>query len=98
MAWWLDASIAGSMASTAGLVFLLVLAFAPERGLVSRVRQQKRQRQVFARDMLLIHLYHHEGLPEAEQECRVEHLQDHLRVKTMTTATLYESTHACMHA
>ena len=79
MAWWLDASIAGSMASTAGLVFLLVLAFAPERGLVSRVRQQKRQRQVFARDMLLIHLYHHEGLPEAEQECRVEHLQDHLR-------------------
>ncbi len=79
MARWLDASIAGSMASTAGLVFLLVLAFAPERGLVSRVRQQNRQRQVFARDMLLIHLYHHEGLPEAEQECRVEHLQDHLR-------------------
>ena len=79
MARWLDASIAGSMASMAGVVFLIVLAFAPENGLLSRIRQQKRQRQIFARDMLLIHLYHHEGLPEAEQECRVDHLQDHLR-------------------
>lgn len=79
MARWLDASIAGSMATMAGIVFLFVLAFAPERGLLSRARQHQKQRQVFARDMLLIHLYHHEGLPEAERECRVEHLEDHLR-------------------
>jgi len=78
MARWLDASIAGSMATMAGVVFLVVLSVAPERGLIAKARQRSRQRQLFARDMLLIHLYHHEGLPEADQECRAEHLQDHL--------------------
>jgi manganese/zinc/iron transport system permease protein len=29
--------------------------------------------------MLAIHLFQHEGLPEAVTECRPEHLQDHLR-------------------
>jgi manganese/zinc/iron transport system permease protein len=29
--------------------------------------------------MLTIHLYNHEGLPEAEQESQVVHLQEHLR-------------------
>ena len=28
--------------------------------------------------MLVIHLLQHEGTPEAERECRVDHLQDHL--------------------
>ena len=75
----LDVSIAGSMASVSGLWFLIVLVFAPERGLIFRARQRRQQRAVFACDMLLIHLYHHEGLPEAEQECRIGHLQDHLK-------------------
>ena len=38
----LDASIAGSMATTAGLVFTLVLLVAPQRGLLSQQRKQKR--------------------------------------------------------
>lgn len=38
----LDASIAGSMATTAGLVFTLVLLVAPQRGLLSQQREQKR--------------------------------------------------------
>jgi len=28
--------------------------------------------------MLVIHLMQHEDTPEAEQECRIDHLQDHL--------------------
>ncbi len=79
MARMLDASIAGSMATMAGVVFGIVLAFAPDRGLVSMARRQSRQRRAFARDMLLIHLYHHEGLPEARRECREGHLQEHLQ-------------------
>ncbi|MDA0379105.1 MAG: metal ABC transporter permease [Bacteroidetes bacterium] len=78
MARGLDVSIAGSMATVSGLWFLVVLVFAPGRGILFRARQRQRQRSGFARDMLLIHLYHHEGLPEAERECRVDHLQDHL--------------------
>ena len=29
--------------------------------------------------MLTIHLLHHEGTPEAQEECRVDHLSEHLR-------------------
>ncbi len=39
----LDASIAGSMATAAGLVFTLVLLVAPQRGLLSQRRGQKRR-------------------------------------------------------
>ncbi|MDE2996366.1 MAG: metal ABC transporter permease [Bacteroidota bacterium] len=79
MARGLDASIAGSIATMSGAWFVLVLILAPERGLLVRSRKRARQRALFARDMLLIHLYHHEGLPEAERECKVDHLQDHLK-------------------
>lgn len=41
MARMLDASIAGSMATAAGLVFTLVLLVAPQRGLLSQRRGQK---------------------------------------------------------
>lgn len=44
MARMLDASIAGSMATAAGLVFTLVLLVAPQRGLLSQRRGQKRRR------------------------------------------------------
>ncbi len=75
----LDASIAGSMASMAGLLFMLSFLFAPERGLLALARRRARQRWEFAQTMLAIHLLHHEGFPEAEQENRIEHLDEHLR-------------------
>ncbi|HEX8299471.1 MAG TPA: metal ABC transporter permease [Rubricoccaceae bacterium] len=74
----LDASIAGSMAVVAGLLFGLAVAFAPGRGLVAQARRRARQRVAFAQRMLLVHLLHHEGTPEADRECRVEHLEEHL--------------------
>ena len=75
----LDASIAGCMATCAGLAFALALTFAPDRGLVAQGLRRSRQRREFARRMLLVHLLHHEDTPEAERECRVQHLQEHLR-------------------
>ncbi|NNF59499.1 MAG: metal ABC transporter permease [Rhodothermaceae bacterium] len=75
----LDASIAGAMATMTGVLFALVFAFAPERGLVAQARRRASQRREFARRMLLVHLLHHEHTPEAERECRVPHLQEHLR-------------------
>ncbi len=75
----LDVSIAGAMAVMAGVLFAVCLAFAPDRGLVAQARRRARQRVAFAERMLLVHLLHHEHTPEAERECRVGHLQEHLR-------------------
>lgn len=52
---------------------------APARGLVASWRRRARQRWDFAQTMLAIHVLNHEGRPEAAQENRVEHLDEHLR-------------------
>jgi manganese/zinc/iron transport system permease protein len=78
-AWFVDASIAGSMASAAGLLFMLALLFAPERGLVAVLRRRERQRWEFAQLMLIIHLLHHEGAPDSAAENHEAHLGEHLR-------------------
>ena len=75
----LDASIAGSMASMSGLLFGLVFLFAPDRGLVAIASRRRRQRLEFAQTMLAVHLYNHEGLPEALRENTVGHLHDRLK-------------------
>ncbi len=79
LARFLDASIAGAMASTTGISFGLAFLFAPQRGLVAIMRRRQRQRWDFAQQMLAIHLLHHENAPEAAIECRVDHLDAHLR-------------------
>jgi manganese/zinc/iron transport system permease protein len=75
----LDASIAGSMATMCGVLFGLSLLLAPDRGLLAIALRRVRQRWEFAQIMLAIHLFNHEGLPEAANESRVEHLDEHLR-------------------
>jgi manganese/zinc/iron transport system permease protein len=74
----LDASIAGSMATMTGIIFLIGYLLAPNRGLIAIALRGRRQRWEFAGTMLAIHLLNHEGLPSAQQENRVDHLQDHL--------------------
>jgi manganese/zinc/iron transport system permease protein len=78
-AWIVDASIAGSMATAAGVLFLLAFLFAPGRGVLSVRRRRERQRWEFARLMLAIHLLHHEGTPRSADECHESHLSEHLR-------------------
>jgi manganese/zinc/iron transport system permease protein len=76
---FLDASIAGSMASAAGAIFALVFVFAPSRGLVAAARRRAAQKWDFAQTMLAIHLLNHEGRPEQREESRVGGLHRHLR-------------------
>ena len=78
LARWLDASIAGAMATMSGVFFLLTFLLAPARGLIAIARRRVRQRWQFAQTMLTIHLLNHEGSPEAQQERRIEHLDEHL--------------------
>ena len=75
----LDASIAGSMAGMSGFIFLLSFFFSPSKGIAAQLKQEKQRRLDFAVDMLLVHLYHHEGEREAQEESRRAHLQDHIR-------------------
>jgi manganese/zinc/iron transport system permease protein len=79
LAYALDASIAGSMATMTGVAFLAAWLLAPGRGLVAAARRRSRQRLEFAQTMLAIHLANHEGGPDQAVESRVEHLGEHLR-------------------
>ena len=75
----LDASIAGAMASTAGVIFMVALLFAPRRGLVAAARLRKAQSQEFAITMLTAHLLNHEHSSDADFENSVSHLGIHMR-------------------
>ncbi len=80
LARFLDASIAGAIATMAGVFFVLCWMFAPQHGLLAAVVRRARQRWEFAQKMLTIHLLNHENLPEASMENRVTHLHEHLRL------------------
>ena len=90
LAFALDASIAGSMATAAGILFGMSFLFAPERGLLAIARRRNRQRMEFAQTMLAIHLFHHEGLPEAKQENNLDHLHEHLRWEPTFAGTVVQ--------
>lgn len=74
-----DATVAGSMVTAIGALFLAIFLFSPQRGLITLMRRRLQQRWDFAEKMLAIHLLHHEGSPDAQYESRVEHLLEHIR-------------------
>ncbi|MEL6820403.1 MAG: metal ABC transporter permease [Calditrichota bacterium] len=76
----LDVNIAGAMATMTGVVFVVVLLFAPFRGLFAIARRKSRQRIEFAQKMLAVHLLNHQGKPEEqERECHLKDVHEHLR-------------------
>lgn len=74
-----DVSIAGAIATMTLLIFILVFLVVPNRGVIAIARRHARQKWEFAQTMLVIHLFNHEGLPEAESESEIAHLYEHLR-------------------
>ncbi len=75
---WVNASISGSMAVMAGLIFAIIFVVAPGRGLLSRKLKQIRQKWEFAHDLLLVHLLNHEGSSDYYEESGIEHLHEHM--------------------
>lgn len=71
---WLDASISGSIATTLGIIFLLVYLFAPKRGLISVLYRQKQQRLEVSLITFLLHLSRH----EEKKERHINHLREHI--------------------
>jgi len=74
MANLLDASIAGSMTTVLGLVFLLVYLFAPRQGVISSLVRERQQKLEVSLLVFLLHLQNHQ---EAEER-HVGHLQEHI--------------------
>ncbi|MCS6963123.1 metal ABC transporter permease [Thermoflexus sp.] len=79
LAYALDLSIAGSMATVGGILFVLVFLGAPGQGLIAQARQAARQRQHLAQQMLVIHLLSHEGTEAEYEENCLKTLPLHLR-------------------
>ncbi len=70
----LDASIAGSMTTVLGVLFLVVYLFAPNKGLFSVIYRQKQQRIEVSMLTFLLHLGNH----SEEEERHVNHLREHI--------------------
>ena len=75
---FMDASISGSMAVMTGVAFLLSYLFSPSRGLVAQYQRRKRLKLDFAMDMMLVHVLNHAGGDTEGQECKEEHLLEHI--------------------
>ncbi len=74
LAHWLDASIAGSITTMLGLLFLIVFLFAPSKGLIAVTYREKQQRTEVSLLTFLLHLKNH----TEKSERHVNHLQEHI--------------------
>lgn len=89
-AFWLDVSIAGSMATMTGIIFLAVVVAAPQKGIISLKRRSKEQKYEFAGLSLLIHLLNHEGRPEEGMETARTHIASHFQWESSFLQTVVE--------
>ncbi|MFD2908360.1 metal ABC transporter permease [Flavobacterium ardleyense] len=71
---YLDASIAGSIATMLGLVFLVVYLFAPSKGLFAVLYREKQQRLEVSLITFILHLTNHTEV----EERHVNHLNEHI--------------------
>lgn len=78
MAYFFDASIAGSMATMTGIIFIFVLFLSPSRGLVPKYLRAKEQKMEFGAKMLVVQLLYHEGSPQEEKENTVTNMIRHM--------------------
>ena len=82
----LDASIAGSMTTVLGLVFLTVDLFASSKGLIAVMYRQRQQRTEVSLLTFLLHLNNH----EEESERHVKHLNEHINWQKVRSETVLE--------
>ncbi|PVW15366.1 metal ABC transporter permease [Marixanthomonas spongiae] len=82
----LDASIAGSMTTMLGVVFLLVYLFAPKQGVFSVFYKERQQRIEVSLLVFLLHLQNH----QEKEERHVNHLQEHINWEKVKAKTVLE--------
>lgn len=83
---WLDASIAGSITTMLGLIFLIVFLFAPSKGIIAVMYREKQQRIEVSLLTFLLHLKNH----SEERERHVNHLQEHINWQKVRAKTVLD--------
>ena len=73
-----NTSISAAMVLMMFVFFLLTWVFSPRYGLVSSVLRRRHQRQQFADQLLMGHVYNHTNTAQAQQELAVSTLHEHL--------------------
>lgn len=76
-----DVSIAGSIATVIGLIFFLVFIFAPRQGMVTKMLDRRRKKKEFAKNILLLHLYHNHMDEENSGELKLYAIKSQLNWK-----------------
>jgi manganese/zinc/iron transport system permease protein len=78
MAFVLDANIAGSMAATSGIIFVLGLLFAPEKGIMPKLVVKKWKKWDLPSETLSVHLLQAEMAHAEDAERIVSHMNNHM--------------------
>jgi len=86
VAHWLDASIAGSITTVLGKVFLIVYLFAPSKGIIAVMYREKQQRTEVSLLTFLLHLKNHDDLSERH----VKHLNEHINWQKVRSKTVLD--------
>ncbi|MCX7551430.1 metal ABC transporter permease [Xanthomarina sp. F2636L] len=86
LAHWLDASIAGSITTMLGLLFLVIYLFAPSKGLIAVMYREKQQRTEVSLLTFLLHLKNH----TETRERHVNHLQEHINWQKVRAKTVLD--------
>jgi manganese/zinc/iron transport system permease protein len=86
LAHWLDASIAGSISTMLGFVFLMVFLFAPNKGLIAVMYRQKEQRIEVSLLTFLLHLNNHNEVAERH----INHLREHINWQKIRAKTVVD--------
>ncbi|MFT5231629.1 MAG: manganese/zinc/iron transport system permease protein [Candidatus Azotimanducaceae bacterium] len=86
LAHWLDASIAGSISTMLGFVFLMVFLFAPNKGLIAVMHRQKQQRIEVSLLTFLLHLNNHSEVAERH----INHLREHINWQKIRAKTVVD--------
>jgi manganese/zinc/iron transport system permease protein len=72
-----NVSISASIVMMAFLFFMLAWVGSPRGGLIATLIQRRAQRQSFADQVLLAHIYNHQNELDAADECSIRHLHEH---------------------
>ena len=86
LAHWLDASIAGSISTMLGILFLVVYLFAPSKGVIAVLYREKQQRIEVSLLTFLLHLKNHDEV----EERHVNHLNEHINWQKVQSKTVLD--------
>ena len=93
LAYQLDLSVSGAMATMTGVCFLLALLLSPSQGAIARVRRRQRNARRFAIDLMIAHLLTHEATGTQGAESTIGHIAAALRWSSTDATTTIRRAH-----